>query len=295
MSLRRAAFSQTISLLLIVCISTAYGSEDGVTASTNAEGVTAATGTSVGNLSEAQSLVVSPFSLFLETEYSGNLYRENDPSREGSLGITLSPTYVVSDKLTFFALANVSQEQVNARNTTLSNTQVGASFLGFQLSEKTATLHSLTGVLPTNAELRKTDSYQGGMRLGNGIGAEAFGISAKYTFYVLRNFHEFNLTAEARANIQYSLQHRLEVAIPVVRRWSVDLSGSHRTGYTYRGANRFNYTFDSTLNYTAAPKWIVFVGTSTDAPALKANGTESNMKIFDEDRSYVRTGMNYVF
>lgn len=232
---------------------------------------------------------------YVELEYSTNNYKTGDVQKQTTLGVVLFPSYALSDSTSFNLLQIISQEQTGPRNSSASNTTIMARYKSLTWGKRGDLRHELSGIAPVNEKSRDRDKFQGGVRIGTGI-QQAWGFFfIKYLFSATRNFHEFTVNREGSPNLQYSLSNRLDLEFAITESLKLSLVGALRTGFTYRNFQRSNYLAETRIDYSITENAGIFAGISTDAPVMKANGRESNLQYFDEDRGQVQAGMNLTF
>lgn len=237
----------------------------------------------------------SSLSTYVELEYSTNNYKTGDVQKQTTLGIVLFPQYVLSESTSFNLLQIVSQEQTGPRNSSASNTTIMARYKSLTWGTRGDLRHELSGIAPVNQVSKDRDKFQGGVRIGTGA-QQAWGFFfVKYLFSATRNFHEFTVNREGSPNLQYSLSNRLDLEFAITESLKLSLVGALRTGFTYRNFQRSNYLVETRIDYSVTENAGIFAGVSTDAPVMKANGRESNIQYFDEDRGQVQAGMNLTF
>ncbi len=236
--------------------------------------------------------VKKDFSLDLGIEYSQKTAVEEKGSTESSTDFLIAPNYKINNKLSLAAKAVVSKENSNQRQTSISDTKIALALKGFKLSEQFETLHSISGVVPTNEDSQKQDRLYTSIGLTNGIKFSNAVAEIKYKLGLSRNFHEFNINADGSPNIEYRLANTLEIKIPVTESFSITSVGTYRLGRTYAGAQRTDFIFDTDLNYDILENLSVNLGTSNEGGALKANGVDSNISAFNENTSVYRLGLS---
>ena len=258
--------------------------------------MSAAQTTSVAQIPEAaKAAKTQKLHILFNLETSSNMYREDSVDREASTDFLLNPSYQLTDRYSLAAKSMISKEETGARNTTVSNTSISLKMKGIEIGKNASLSHSLTGILPTNEEARKTDRFQGAVAIGNGIGFRFLNVDSKYVITVQKNVHEFTVNADDSPNVEYSLKHDLSFDIELTPKLSLSPSGYYRTGWTYHNFTRNSYGLGLDLNFEAAKDFVIYVGSGNEGAAYKANGTESNIKAFDQNTSVLRAGLSYTY
>lgn len=252
--------------------------------------------TSVTQISEElKPKAISKFHVLINLETSSNMYRETSVDREASTDLLLSPSYQLSELYSLAAKSVISKATTGARNTTLSNTSVTLGRKGMALGPNASLSHSISAIMPTNEEARSRDRLQGAVAVGTGIKFHFLNVPSEYSVSLQKNFHEYMVNAESSPNVAYSIRHDLAFEIALSSKLSLAPSGYYRSGQTYHNYDRNNYGLGLDLSYKTEKELILYVGTGNEGPAYKANGTESNIKAYDQNTSVLRAGLSYTY
>jgi hypothetical protein len=228
-------------------------------------------------------------------EYSQKIAVEEQGQRESSTDFALALGYKTSALSTLTAKATVSKENNGPKNTSISNTQIILGIKGYNFNDRLKSAHALTGVIPTNEKSQKQDRLQGAVVISNGFTYTIPSIKIDYRLGLSKNFHEFDHNADGKANIEYGLSNSLALDIPVYKAFHISLDTIYRNSRTYRNFSRSSFGFNADLNYDFTEKLTINLGTSNEASALKANGTDSNISAYDDKSSVIRAGLTYVY
>lgn len=241
---------------------------------------------------ESASIVSGKFSL----ENSQNLY--NDVNKINSTELTLWPTFKLGES-SLSILVSISQDHQGVQNSTLSNTAVTWTLPSVKdLAGGLKWAPSLSATLPTDREAYKNNRLQGGLAvistLGKSKETSSIPLDMAWSIRLGRNIHEFNLSAEGEPLVEYSLRNRLSFEYYFTDAVTVSLLSDYLLGRTYGGVIRPKFANALDLNLEVIKNWVVNMGVSTDGDALKYNGTDSNIELFNENTSVLRLGITYV-
>lgn len=236
----------------------------------------------------------SPFRVVISVSGSSNLYRQSSPDHEASTELFMSPSYSFTDKTSISLKSIVTKEMTQAKNTTLSHTTVALKTKGPLLFAGISSSGQMSGVLPTDEEARLSDRFQGGLGLGGTLRWVWKKLASTYSLSGTRNFHEYTVNSGGSPNIQYGLSQGLGFEIEINPQWAFSTSGFYRQAWTYKNFERHSYGFEAEMSYGMSKAWSLSAGFSNTGPAFKANGTESNIKVFDENTSVIRAGVTFV-
>lgn len=264
----------------------------------------AATSSAISNLSTTSSMPatneVKPkanktFGLALSLEYSSNMLKEGSVGHQAGTAMTIAPSYKISDRFSMAAETIIEKQHTAPGDTTISNTIVGLSMKGYKFNDQVGLSHSLSATLPTNKEIRDRDRLQVGATIGTKIAADLKSVILVGGVTLRKNVHEFNINANGSPNIEYTLSERLDLEIPMGDKFAYTATGIYRTSWTYGGFQRNSFLFDTGLDFAATPALTLSAGVTNEASALKANGRDSNIALYDEKTSVMRAGMTYKF
>jgi hypothetical protein len=228
--------------------------------------------------------------LLLDLSHESNMY-STEEEKQISTALTIFPSYQLTETTTLSAKTIIEKEQTGAQDTTVSNTTLRALFKGPQISENTTSDYRVSAVAPTNEAGREEQSFQGALALSGHIGNQYGILKTDYTLGLNRNFHEFTTSAEGTPNIQYTLTHVLGLELAMTDKLSLAFEGSYKTGWTYKNFQRQSFTSSVSLGYQFNPTIAGSIGVSNEGSATKADGTTSNIKVFDENTSKVSAGI----
>lgn len=242
-----------------------------------------------------QPLDTNKFHFILNLETSSNMYREDSVDRQATTDLLFGPSYKFSELYSVAAKSILSKQSTGPRNTTISNTSMALIRKGMELGPNASLSHSLVAVVPTNEEAKTRDRLQGAIAISSGVKFNFLNVQSEYSLLVLRNFHEYTVNAENSPNVQYTLRHDLSFLIALFSRFSLVPAGYYKSGWTYENYDRNSYGLGLDLLFKANKEFAVYVGSGNEGPAYKANGTESNIKAYDQNTSVLRAGLSYTY
>lgn len=252
-----------------------------------------ATGTSTTVIKPADTNK-SPWGFDTSLEYSQKASQEEGVDLESSIDLTAAAKYKINDTFSTSVKSAISKQNNQPGDTLLSDTVLGLSVSGWKIAEGYKTLHSIFGVIPTSKSTQEAKVYTQ-LGLNNGLVFDGVYFQSKYILGLSKNFHEYEQTASGTANIEYRLSNLLEISVPIVDKFTIVSNGVYKIGWTYTGNNRYAFGFGSDLNYDIKDNMSASIGFSTEGNALKANGVDSNIQIFNEYTSVYKAGMSYAF
>jgi hypothetical protein len=234
------------------------------------------------------------FHSIVSLSVGSNLYKTDSPDREAATEVTLVPSFQITEKNSVSLKSIVTHEETGARNTALSNTVIGLKRTGTLIEEKLTHSYGISGIVPTNEDSRKRDRLQGGLSLSYGLKSNWKIFETSYSLSATRNFHEFTVNADGDPNIQYGIAQSLGTSAALFPKWTLDVEGLYKFGWTYNNFQRTSFGFAASINYEVAKAWTLTAGINTEGSALKASGTGSNIKAYDENTTVVLAGITFV-
>lgn len=247
-------------------------------------------------VSQVEETKASPFSIATTLDYSQRIAKEERGELESDTTVFLAPSYRITDTVSIGGRIILSQANYGPRNTTLTNTTLGLTFLGAKLTETLESFYTLGIVLPTDETIRKDDRFQSAINLGAGLRYVHSYFKLSPRLVLTRNFHEYDRNFEGRANIQYRVGASTDLSIPLTDRLAIESSFAYRTGRTYQNSERYDFDFSASVSYDLTKKFQIYAGTSNSrVAALKSNGVDSNISAFDEKTSVFSGGLTYVY
>lgn len=283
-NLKSLLLISSLSLTSLISLS-AFAQPASVTSAAGAQ-----TQTSITSLKPEESKA-GTFSLGLGIKYSQKVAVEEKSERESSTDFVLAPGYKINSVLSTSGKVVFSKENSKARQSSVSNTTVALGIKGIKLNQDFETLHSVTGIIPTNEDSIKEDRLKGGLSVSNGLRWVNPFVKVEYRLAVAKNVHEYTVNADGRPNIEYNFTNSLALTIPVTDKLSITTDGAYRIGRTYKGFQRNIFSVNADINYDIVDQLTINLGTSNDGDALKSNGVDSNIAAYNENSSVIRAGL----
>ncbi len=252
-------------------------------------------GTSTAQISPLTAGPKKALSASAYLEYSEKIAKEQFGPKKRSTAIQVNLGYEWNEFLKSNSELTVNKDQFGQQETTVSDMKISTSINGYAISDTINTKHSISTVVPMSKNSVKRDRLQTSISLANGVKYINNYFSIGYTLSVAQNFHEFTQNAEGSPNIQNRLTQSVDLAVPITEKISVSTSGAYRIGRTYQNSTRYGFIFDLDANYEIVKSLDLNIGTSNEGNALKKNGIDSNISIYDENSSVSRAGLTYSY
>jgi hypothetical protein len=234
-------------------------------------------------------------SLSASLGYSEKVEVQEKVPRERGTEIGLSAGYKINDLYKVSTSFSLSQDLNGPKNTTASDTILGLTVKGVQINDQWQSLHSLSVVLPTSESSKDQDRLQTAIAVSNGLSYASDNLLARLRLSLSKNIHAYTQNADGKLLNEYRVGNSIDLIVPVTEKFSVSLSGLYSINLTYENNPKYGFGFDGDLNYDFNPNLSANLGMSNSGNALKANGTDSNITIYNEASAVFRTGISYVY
>ena len=235
------------------------------------------------------------FSLITGLEYSQKVEVEENTERESSTDLSFMATYKINDLYNVSAKTALTQENNGPKNSSISDSTVGFTVKGVKINDQWITTHAMSSILPTSETSQDRDRLRAAIAITNGVSYSGDLLKAKYSLGLSKNFHEFDQNAEGTFLNEYRITNLISLIVTVSDKFSVSVSGLYRISYTYDKIDRYGFGTFGDLNYAFKEDLFTNLGVSTEGNALKSNGVDSNINIYDDTASVVRAGLTYVY
>lgn len=230
-----------------------------------------------------------------------SLIDHQDGSKSDSADILLSPSVKFSTGR-LYAFLTYSQD---LRDEYAEN-DIGDIPVNFMLKPstfnwvngyETSVSYLLTAVAPASKTSTKKDQLQTAIsgRIGLAFEPKDGGFFAATTLSAGRNFHAYEEDINGNVLNQYSSNQQLKLGY-TLDNWTISADYTHKTRWTYRGNVKASFELTEELEYTINKNYAVAVGHTNSGSALKPNGTDSNIDVFNENNSvvYMSLSLSYM-
>jgi hypothetical protein len=244
--------------------------------------------------------VVAPknWDVALGLEAASTLHTSDSYERQAQESLTVAPSYKFAKGWKISASIMAYKDEGGGEdggNSGFDNTSATVSYAR-PLTPYTTWITALTGVAPTDQNLRNDTSYQGAVKLGTGFNFDGLihGSSLNYMATVGRNFHEFEIDKDGKFNLRDSFAQALTYNFPFTRAVSLTTQFVYSLARTYSDDMRTKFVAGADLGWQVTKAFSVSVGTSNEGSALQPNGVDSNVRFYDDNTSVIKLGLTYV-
>ncbi|WP_413292958.1 hypothetical protein ACLSU7_16300 [Bdellovibrio sp. HCB185ZH] len=243
--------------------------------------------------SPANPSATSPWGFGFNLETESNLMKEGTYERDAQTALETTMLYKFNKITTLKLSTAVYKQHTGTEEAGFDNSTAGLSFttpVNTNLDWK----NGVTAILPTNRKIQDESSLQGTAVLSSALAYKNlfWGSSALTGISAARNFHEYNMTAEGVYNVRNTGTLTLGYTLPLFSNFALDTLFKYTQAWLYNDDTRSKFVFSAELSYEFAPNFAVYVGTSNEGSALKPNGVDSNIELFNDTSSVIKAGIN---
>jgi hypothetical protein len=237
--------------------------------------------------------------IVMQAQAVGNLYKADTGDRETSTRISLAPSYKLGESYRLGASVSAIQQTEPVPKGEISNTRLTLTHMPVALGDDTILIPVAGLVAPTNEDDRRLNSFNGGLLLeGTAItNFELFGknFAGVYGLALAKNFHTWDRTAMGAANVDYKADLYLGLEKSLTRKLTFLIDGDYVYANTYQNSPRTQFAIGQSLTWEENKYLSFTVGHSNGGDALKANGTDYDIRVFDGNTSVVYANIRAVY
>ena len=235
----------------------------------------------------------SPWTFVFNLETASNLMKEGSYERSALTSLQATASYKFNKMTSIKASAVVVRDHTDQENTTFDNSSLGLNFTN-PVTTNIDWKNSINGILPTNRQVQDQSSFQGSVSYMSGLNFKnlAWDSSAMTGVSLSRNFHEYDMSADGVYNVRNTGSLILSYSLPLFGELALDTMFKYTQAWLYNDDTRSKFAFNAELSWSFTPKFAVYVGTSNEGSALKPNGVDSNIEVFNDTTSIVMAGIN---
>ena len=192
----------------------------------------------------------------------------------------------------------LSKRLDNYRESAFSD--VGWTLSGFSRAlTPVLTLSGSAGlVLPLSLGSRKSRSLLMGAEVAPGLTFDAgrdwlTGLKVRYVPSVTRYVHRYTQQVSGEPNSRYALSNQLIFSYAFADRMNLLLEQAYTRRWSYGGTSRDSFSFGQAVSYNFAENWEAVIGHYIGGSALHINGSDSDVRFFDDDVSRIYMGLGW--
>ncbi len=258
------------------------------------QSVTANTSTSSANA------IKSPLSVTAVTEISSSLHRFDDIRHSASASFWLAPSLRFSEdvKLSFLAIFN--KELTGERKNSMRNGSITARFKSVPLGSVVKFSHAVSAIIPLNEDARDRQSLVLGLKAAPRLlfDLEKFGldpITGHVQSSITKNLHQFKTSTTGSSNREWVWTNWLQLNFAIWRKLTLSTSFVHSNLWTYEANRSQSFEISEEIAWDFSDHISLAVGHSNSGNAVKANGLNSNIDLFDPQGSTMYGSLSFSY
>lgn len=227
-----------------------------------------------------------------DLSYNSDNKRINRIDKSSNLDLLLAPSYPLSKIETLSLVLGGNKDLTGERLWIYNDTYLAYSRNLYKTEDQFLSLSGISRIFhPTNEESRQIKTLRTKLFFGPQVKIDlakkwAFlPLTVTYRPYYQQSFHRYKVAYDGKSNTQYSLSNRLILDYSFTEKISLTVDSIYGRSYTYQGNPQDTFVFDQSLGYSLNETYSFSLGHNNEGGALKANGRDSNVEIFNNNKS----------
>jgi hypothetical protein len=230
---------------------------------------------------------------------ASNLYQAGSERREAEGRLIFTPSLKLGSKYRLSLSNIIIQNFEQERETRFGNSKLSLNRMPLTLTDDTILIASAGVRLPTNVEDRKRNTYNGSLVLEPTLLTNwtilGSPLVTVFGLYLTKNTHTFDRNSSDGANTSYSAAGYAGIEKEIIPKFSMLVDGDYTYARTYQNSLRTQFSIGQSMTYQRNKELSFTVGHTNSGDALKANGTDYNVSIFDGNFSVVYANVRAIF
>lgn len=236
---------------------------------------------------------------FVNSSYSTNLVDHQDGSRGDYVDYMARFNLKLTNNYSLRVQGGYGQDLKYPENDDFTNTSVTLQRSPFALGKRLLTNWRVGAVAPTSKDAYKRQNMITALSTGGNLIVNPDylipGLELVGSLSLTRNFHQYETAINGTVNTQYSSSQGLSVSYSFNSGVSLSASFTHMNTWSYQNVMRDSFDFSQEIAYEINPTFSVAAGHTNSGSTLRANGTDSNVQIYDENNSIIYGSLTVVF
>lgn len=219
-------------------------------------------------------------------DHTTSLHRESNYKKIAQSSIIINPIFNLKNNLRLSLKTSLSKDHVGYQDTNLSNTSLSLKFPNKSLNKNNTLLTSIISTLPTSESAYRDTSFRGSLGISNVlINSSINKVTGLYFLSLKKNFHKYQTTNLFTENSEYLLSSGSLLSTAINGDINISVSGFYNLGWSYTKSLKTSFSISEELTYTIDKNSYISLGHSNSGNALRANGTDNNIEVFNSDSS----------
>ncbi|MFT6069292.1 MAG: hypothetical protein ACJAT2_002776 [Bacteriovoracaceae bacterium] len=226
---------------------------------------------------------------------ASSLHRTSDIDHSLSNKFSITPSISLDGGYTFIAGLSGTKDLKGERKFHMGNGFIALS-KGLRKFDNLSISASLSAVIPLAEATKDIQTLRTGIKLSPKFSYKATeNSSLSYSPGIKINFHEYKTSLVGTSNTQYSLSQSASYNYNAWDLFSISLGGSYARSFTYNGNSKDFYSLSQSISFAPSDATGIEVGHSIGGNPLSANGTDSDINIFNSRESGVYAGFSFTY
>jgi len=240
------------------------------------------------------------YSGFIQLARSTSLYDFHDGTRQDGMDYLLRLNLIVNKDYSFRLTTGYSQNLNDTESTFNGFTDSSIALVRspFPLGSFFLLAPSVAIGLPTSQESHEGQSMQAALKAGLTalINPKRLwtGVDVAFILNASRNFDQYDTALDGTPNTEYILIEGISADYGYGN-FSISVEASNRTNWGYDNTTQQYFEHTEEIDYQINPTFLFAVGHTNSGSIFKPNGTDSNIKLVDEDTSMVYASLAVIF
>lgn len=230
---------------------------------------------------------------------ASNLYQSGSERREAEGRLILTPSYKLGVNYRLSLSNSIIQNFEQERETRFGNSKLSLSHVPLYLTDDTILIASGGVRLPTNVEDRKRNTYNGSLVLEPTLLTNWTLLGSPFVtvlgLYLTKNTHTFDRNSRGSANTSYSATSYAGIEKQILPKLSLLVDGDYTYARTYQNSLRTQFSIGQSMTFQFNKDLSFTIGHTNAGDALRANGTDYNVSVFDGNFSVIYANVRAVF
>ncbi len=236
---------------------------------------------------------------FVNSSYSTNLIDHQDGSGSDYVYYMARFNLKLTSKYSLSVQGGYGNDLKYPENDDFTNSSVTLQRSPFALGKRFLSNWRVGAVAPTSKEAHKRQNMISGLSTGGNLIINPdyliAGLEIVGSLSLTRYFHQYETAINGSVNTQYSSSQGLSASYSFKSGVSLSATFTHMNTWSYQNVMRNSFDFSQEIAYEINPTFSVATGHTNSGSTLRANGTDSNIKIYDEESSLIYGSLTVVF
>lgn len=236
---------------------------------------------------------------FISASRSTNLINHEDGTQSDAMDYLARLNLKLTNNFSLRVQGGYSQDMKDAQNDDFSNTSVSLRRSPFDLNNTFKGTYRLGMIAPTSKDAHKRQNLLTGVTVGGDLMINPdrliTGLDIMGGASVTRNIHQYETALDGAVNTQYSSSQMVSVSYSFESGIALSATFTHMNTWSYQDVMRDSFDFSQEIGYDINSSLNIAAGHTNSGSTLRPNGTDSNVKLLDEESSLIYASATFIF